>query len=119
MIVFMACESRSLLEGIANGVFGASNRVLYFAGRFLRGAFCLCLRVAGHLADGLFDGPFHLMSRTLYPILVHIRSPKLPIINTRFGALVAKAAAGRPFYAVRNPFGAAICQKIGRQLILR
>src|SRR6185295_14057091 len=72
MIVFMARGSWSLLEGIADGILGAPDRVLDLARRFLRGALCLCLRIAGHLADGLFDGPFHLMSRTHYPIFVHI-----------------------------------------------
>jgi hypothetical protein len=79
----------SLLQGVAEGVFGASNRVLDPSGRFFRGAFGLRLRIAGYLADDLFNGPFDLVSRTLDTIFVHIRSPTLLLINTRFGGLVA------------------------------
>jgi hypothetical protein len=68
MIAFMACGFRSLLEGITDGVFGASNRVLYLARCLLRGAFGLGLRVAGNLPDALLDGAFYLMSRALNTI---------------------------------------------------
>jgi hypothetical protein len=91
----------SLLQGVADGILGTSDGVLYLARCLFRGAFGLCLRVASHLADDFLDGPLHLMSRTLYPILVHIRSPKLPVINTQFGAWLREATIGHPVYAER------------------
>src|ERR1700680_198786 len=80
----------SLLHGVADGVLGASNRVLYLARRFLRGTFGLRLCIAGRFADNLFHGAFHLMSCALHTILVHIRSPKLPSNQHQVWRLVAK-----------------------------
>ena len=73
-----------------HGVFGAADHVLYFARRLLRGAFRLGLCVAGDFADDLFHGALYSTSGALDTILVHIRSPKLPSINIRFGRLVAQ-----------------------------
>jgi hypothetical protein len=83
MIVFIACEAQSLLEGIA-GILGASNR-------FLGGTFGLCLRVASHFADDLFDSALHLTCRTSTRSLSVSALQNLPIINTRFCVLVASS----------------------------
>ena len=58
MILLMACGSRLLLEGITDGVFGASDRVLDLARCLLRGAFGLRFRIAGNLANALLTAPF-------------------------------------------------------------
>jgi hypothetical protein len=73
-------------------VFGATDCVLHLARRLLGGSFSLRFRVAGYLPDGFLDGPFDPMGRSFNPVLVHIRSPKLPIINTRSGVLVSSVA---------------------------
>jgi hypothetical protein len=87
MIVFMTCGSRSLLERIADGILGTHpTAFLYLARRFL-----------GGVPDGLFDGPFNLMSRTRYPIFVHIRSPRFPISTLGVPLWLPEAAAGADF----------------------
>jgi hypothetical protein len=79
--------------GFANGVFGAADCVLHLARRLLGGSFSLRFRIASHLADGLLDGPFNPTGRSFNTVLVHIPSPKLPMINTRFGLLVSSVAS--------------------------
>jgi hypothetical protein len=68
----------SLLQGVADGILGAPNRVLYLAGGLLRGAFGLRLCIASHFANSLFYGPFDLVNRTVDTIFVHIALQSCP-----------------------------------------
>jgi hypothetical protein len=62
---------------------------LHLARRLLSGSFGLRFRIAGHLAEGLLDGPLNPMGRSFNTILVHIRSPKLPMVNTQLSLSVS------------------------------